>query len=253
RHRETPFLLYYPMILTHSPYQPTPDSPAWDPRATGERVNNRPKHFSDMVAYTDKMVGNVVAALERHGLRERTLILFTGDNGTGRGITSRMGDRLVPGGKGSSRYNGIHVPLVASWPGVVPPGQVSRDLVDTTDFLPTICEAAGVRVPDDPALDGRSFLPQLKGEPGRPREWIYCWYARNGGAAAQHEFAMNQRFKLYRDGRFFDLERDRDEQQPLHAAALAGEASAAHGLLRGALEQFRDARPAEAAAAGDSQ
>ena len=82
-----------------------------------------------------------------------------------------------------------------------------NNLIDSTDFLPTICEAAGVEVPGDLTVDGRSFLPQLRGEEGDPRNWIYCWYARGGGPKPDFEFAMNGSYKLYRDGRFFDLEK----------------------------------------------
>jgi arylsulfatase A len=246
RHKDRPFLLYYPMILTHNPFQPTPDSPNWDPKARGEQVNTSPKHFADMVAYMDKLIGRLVAALEKHGLRERTLILFTGDNGTNVNITSQLGGLAVRGGKGSTRRAGTHVPLIASWPGTVPPGGVCRDLVDSTDFLPTICTAAGVAVPSDQKIDGRSFLPQLRGEKGQPREWIYCWYARNGGAAADQEFAMDHTHKLYRDGRLFDLTKDADEERPLDAGA----ATAARKRLQEALDQFRDARPAGLKEAG---
>jgi arylsulfatase A len=247
-HKDRPFLLYYPMMLTHDPFQPTPDSKDWDPRAVGERENRSEAHFGDMVAYADKLIGKLVAELERHGLREKTLLVVIGDNGTKRGVTSRMGERVLTGGKGSTTHAGTHVPLVASWPGVIRAGLVLDDLVDSTDFVPTICEAAGVSVPALWRLDGRSFLAQLRGQPGKPREWIYCWYARNGGAKADFEFAMNRRFKLYRDGRFFDLARDLDEQRPLEAGSLDEEAAAAHKLLTDALAQYRDARPAELAA-----
>ena len=63
RHRDEPFVLYYPMILAHAPFQPTPDSPDWDAKAIGEQVNNSPTHFADMVAYMDKLLGKVVATL----------------------------------------------------------------------------------------------------------------------------------------------------------------------------------------------
>jgi arylsulfatase A len=139
---------------------------------------------------------------------------------------------------------------VASWPGVIPEGLVIDDLVDSTDFLPTICEAAGVSVPSDWKIDGRSFLAQLRGQKGRPREWTYCWYARDGGAEPQFEFASSGRFKLYRDGRFFDLDDDLDEERPLDPASLDGKAAAARRMLEGALAQYRDARPAEVAAQG---
>jgi arylsulfatase A len=248
KHKDRPFLLYYPMMLTHDPFQPTPDSKDWDPRATGEKVNQSNAHFGDMVAYADKMIGNVVAALDGHRLRGNTLLVVIGDNGTKRGVRSQMGDRVVIGGKGTTTHAGTHVPLLASWPGVIRAGLVLDDLVDSTDFLPTICEAADVSVPTDLQLDGRSILPQLRGQTGNPREWIYCWYARAGGTEADAEFAMNRHFKLYRDGRLFDLARDVDEEHSLDTKSLSAEAAAARELLGKAIAQFHDTRPAAIAA-----
>lgn len=248
--RDAPFLLYYPMVLTHAPFQPTPDSADWDPDAVGEEVRRNPRHFADMTTFADKLIGNVVAALARNNLRERTLVLVLGDNGTGRQIVSRFNGQRVPGGKGKSTHLGTHVPLVANWPGVIPPGRVLDDLVDSTDFLPTICEAAGVELPKDLPIDGRSFLPQLRGQAGSPREWSYCWYARNGGPKPQFEFAMDQQYKLYSDGRLYDLAADCDEQRPLDRAALDADARAAEQKLQAALARYRDARPQAIAAQG---
>lgn len=246
RNASRPFFLYYPMMLTHAPFQPTPDSPDWDPTARGEHANQAPRHFGEMVAYMDKLIGKLVDTLDTHGLRDDTLILFLGDNGTGRGVPSRMGDREVIGGKGSTTEAGMHVPLVASWPGRIRANTVCDDLVDTTDFLPTIAAVAGVDGPELEHLDGRSFLPQLLGERGTPRDWIYSWYApREGGEAERAvEFAFDRRFKLYRDGRFFDLASDRAEKRPLAVAALEGDAAAAAIKLRAAIDSFADARPA---------
>src|SRR6202035_5514603 len=99
RKKDGPFFLYYPLMLTHDPFQPTPDSPDWDPRAMGERVNDDVKHFPAMVPYTDKLVGKLVAKLDAYGLRDNTLLMFLGDNGTSRRIVSKMPDRTVTGGK----------------------------------------------------------------------------------------------------------------------------------------------------------
>jgi arylsulfatase A len=63
RHKSVPFFLYYAMLLTHDPYQPTPDSPDWDPKAVGEQVNRNETHFGDMVSYMDKLIGKLVAKL----------------------------------------------------------------------------------------------------------------------------------------------------------------------------------------------
>ncbi len=246
RHKDRPFLLYYPMMLTHAPYQPTPDSKTWDPKAIGESVNHAPQHFGDMVAYMDKLIGKLVAKVDALDLRGHTLILFLGDNGTGRGTRSMMGGREIIGGKGMTTRAGMHVPLIANWPGHIPAGTVSHDLVDTTDFMPTLLEAAGARLPASTRFDGRSFLPQLRGEKGQPRDWIYSWYSpRQGADLRVREFTFDQRFKLYRSGEFFDLENDVEEKHPLAIAELEGEAARAARVLAEALDRFRGARPAE--------
>jgi arylsulfatase A len=252
RHKDGPFFLYYPMILTHDPFQPTPDSADWDPKARGEtvsfdkdKVNLHVKYFADMTAYMDKMVGRLVAKLEELGLRENTLIIFLGDNGTDVDVTSRFKGQPYRGGKGTRTARGTHVPLIASWPGRVPAGRVNQDLIGSVDFLPTLCELAGVPVPEMAAIDGRSFLPQLLGKRGNPREWLYVWYARYGGPQAMFEFAMSKEHKLYRDGTFYDLAADPfEEKPPLQAANLKGAHAAAAGKLQAALDRYTDVRPA---------
>jgi arylsulfatase A len=241
RHKGQPFFIYYPMILTHSPYQPTPDSKTWDPKAVGENVHKRPEHFADMVAYMDKLVGKVVARLDELNLRDNTLIFFLGDNGTGKGTPSKMGDVTVVGGKGETTRFGTHVPLIARWPASGASGKICDDLIDSTDFLPTVCQAAGVSIPASLAIDGRSFLPQVKGQPGDPRPWIYHWYNPRGERLI--EFAHDLRFKLYADGRLFDLAADPNEKQPLDPAGSTADATAARAKLQGAIDSFKNARP----------
>lgn len=255
RHKSKPFFLYYPMMLTHSPYQPTPDSPAWDPKAVGENVNKAGKHFGEMVEYMDKLIGKLVGTLDALGLRDHTLLIFIGDNGTGRGTKSMLDGRVYVGGKGLTTEAGMRVPCIANWPAGIKSPRVCPDLVDSTDFLPTICEAAGVKIPAGMKVDGRSFLPQARGEKGSPREWIYSWYSpRQGANTTVREFAFNHRYKLYRTGEFFDLDRDIEEKTPLKVAELMGDAAAAASRLQAALDQFKDARPAhlDKAAAGTS-
>jgi arylsulfatase A len=239
RHQDAPFFLYYPMILTHDPFQPTPDSPGWDPKAEGENTNRDVKHFADMTAYLDKLVGRLDAKLGELGIRDNTLVLFLGDNGTSPKVTSRFRGAEYPGGKGSTKANGTHVPLIASWPAVVKEGRVCQDPVGNVDFLPTLCEAAGIAVPD--GIDGVSFLPQLKGDPGHPREALYFWYSpRQGPDLTVKEWAFDRTHKLYRDGRFYDLAKDPFEAAPLGASA----APEARARLRAVLDRYADARPA---------
>lgn len=246
RHKDRPFFLYYTELLAHAPFQPTPDSSDWDPKAAGEQVHNNVSHFADNIAYMDKMVGRLLAKLDELKLRDNTLILFMGDNGTGKGVVTRMADGTkIIGGKGASKDAGTHVPLIASYPAATQGGLVCKDLVDSTDFLPTVCEAAGVPVPAELKIDGHSFLPQIKGEKGTPREWTYCWFSQNGGPKASKEFARNQRYKLYADGSFFDMSADPLEQKALDSTALTADARAAHQLLQSALDQYKNARPAK--------
>ena len=245
RNKEGPFLAYYPMMLPHWPFEPTPDSKDWDPKA---RVNDKSekgsgnkkddlKYFTDMVAYTDKMVGKILTKLDEVGIRENTIVIFTGDNGTFTGITSKMGDVTVQGGKGKTSDNGTHVALIASCPGTVPKGQVCGDLVDFSDLLPTLAELAGAKVPAEIKFDGRSFAPQLHGKQGNPRQWIYCWYERNGARNKASQHVRDQQYKLYADGRIFDVADDFYEQSPLKVDSLDGAAREKYELFSKVLEE----------------
>lgn len=244
RHREEPFFLYYPMILTHAPFQPTPDSPDWDPAARGEDVNKDVRHFAAMVAYMDKMVGRLDAKLGELGIRDNTLLIFLGDNGTLGTVTSRFRGGDYRGGKGQTTARGTHVPLVVSWPAEIREGAVCEDLVSSVDLFPTICAAAGVKAPEN--LDGVSLLPRLRGETAQPREWLYGWYSpRQQADMTVKEYAFDQTGKLYRTGEYFDLAADPFEQRPIDPVTLSGEAVKRVQKLEAVLEQFREARPKE--------
>jgi arylsulfatase A len=252
RSKDRPFLLYYPLMLTHDPYNATPDSDDYatapyegqnDGKAGGG-AGSKSGHFRDMVEYMDKLLGKLLAKLDSEGLRERTLVIFIGDNGTGKGTPTEFAGRTVVGGKGTPDESGMRVPLIVGGPGVKP-GTVCSDLVDSTDFLPTICAAAGIPLPTDTVIDGRSFLPQLGGEKGSPRDWIYCWYARNGGATAEAEFARGRTLKLYRDGRLFDVREGDFNRQPVDEKLLDAAGRAEIATLQAALDRYRDARPAQ--------
>lgn len=243
RHKDGPFFLYYPMILTHNPFQPTPDSANWDPKAQGEQVLQDNKHFADMVEYMDKMVGRVDAKLTELGIRDNTLIIFLGDNGTNKGITSRFKGQDYKGGKGSTAANGHHVPLIVSWPAVIKQPSVNRDQITCADILPTICQATGIDMPKD--LDGVSFLAQLGGDKGTPRESIYMWYSpRQTQNLSVSESVFNHRYKLYRNGEFYDLRTDPLEKNSLDGSKLTAEQEQAKLKLAATLDKYKEARPA---------
>ncbi len=217
RQRQQPFFVYYAMALPHNPFVPTPDSPEW--RDSSARHQEQTRYFKDMVEYTDKAVGKVVAKLDELGLRENTLILFFGDNGTNLRVISKMGEKVVRGGKGMMTDAGTRVPLIANWKGKISAGVVSNHLIDSTDFVPTLAEIVNYKLPMQATIDGRSFAPQLQGQPGTPREWIYMHHDPRPGwdkdRFALERFARAQRYKLYDDGRLFDLATDEREERPM--------------------------------------
>ncbi|NQU19993.1 MAG: sulfatase-like hydrolase/transferase [Candidatus Nealsonbacteria bacterium] len=241
RNKSRPFFAYYPINLVHAPFTPTPDS---KPADGSSKSKGQDRNFADMVAYMDKCVGRVVAALDRLGLRENTLILFTGDNGTPRGITSKMGDVTVPGGKGSTADNGIHVPLLANWPGHVPAGKTCDDPIDFADFMPTLAEAAGATLPEGVKIDGRSFYPQILGREGDPRGWVFLSTGNSKqdqtkqDRSKQGGLVRDRRWKLYSNGRLFDTRLDPLEKQPISPRDASDEAKAARGRLQAALDSI---------------
>ncbi|MBN2030979.1 sulfatase-like hydrolase/transferase [bacterium] len=238
-----PFLLYYPMILTHCPFDPTPDSSDWNPKSSGSlNYKGDIKYFGNMVSYMDKMVGKIVNKLEELSLRENTLVLFTGDNGTDEPVVSYLDHKEISGGKGLTTDAGTHVPLIVNWPGVTPEGHICRDMVDFSDIFPTICDCTELTTHRDLKIDGRSFLPQLKGEKGNPREWIYCWFSRNGNVEEARVFARNHRYKLYQTGEFYDIQNDILEKVPLHTEDLGEPELSIRKMLENALEQYKNIR-----------
>ena len=187
----------------------------------------------------DKLVGRTVAKLEELGLRDNTLILFTGDNGTSTAITSTMTDgTVVQGGKGQPTNAGTHVPFIASWPAHVPGGRVSNTLIDFSDFLPSLVEAAGATLPTDRIIDGRSFLPILRGEVESIRDWIFCAYTPRWVNLPDARFVRDHRYKLYDDGRFYDLADDVLEARPMATDALDASADEARRRLQGVLDEM---------------
>lgn len=236
RKRDKPFFVYYPMALVHDPFVPTPDSRDWDDPAG--RYRQDPKYFKDMVVYTDKIVGQIMEKLRQTGQEDNTLILFTGDNGTNVNITSRMKDgRLIKGDKGQMTDGGTRVPLIAYWKGKALKGKVSADLVDFSDFMPTLADAAGISIPEDQVVDGQSFLPQVLGKPATPKQYIYMYYKPEWGKFKNGAFVRNHRYKLYHDGRFFDLQNDVLEKHPIDLKAAKGTVLATAKMFQKVLDQ----------------
>jgi arylsulfatase A len=178
--KKEPFFIYYPMLLPHFPWEPTPDS--GEPLAASpSRMGDR-RHFPAMVKYMDRLVSRTVAELDAAGVRENTIVLFLGDNGCQRGMVSEQrvdgpdGPRTVTviGGKGTLTDAGTHVPLIVSQPGTIP-ADVDDGLVEFSDVLPTLVDLCGLATPENP-INGVSFADRL-GVPEMPerpdRTWVH--------------------------------------------------------------------------------
>jgi arylsulfatase A len=180
----------------------------------------------------DKLIGKLVAELDQLKLRDKTLVVFVGDNGSVGG--GKVHGRAINGGKGSLQEGGSRVPLIVSWPGVTPAGVARNDLVDLTDFFPTFTELAGAKLPEGVTIDGHSLAPQLKGQPGRSREWIYV-------QLGDKYYARDVRWKLNHEGQLFDLKDApfREIQVPIDSSDAS--AQAARNRLHAVLRQLNPA------------
>ena len=235
RNKDEEFFVYFPMALTHRPFEPTPDDLEFDsfepePNKTlgaSTRISDDwgddPDHYKSMVEYHDKVIGRLSDKLEELGIADNTLVIYVGDNGSPQEVCSMVHDHTkICGGKSLPLDRGTHVPLICSWPGTIPSGSVKTDLVDSSDFLPTVLEAAGITPPGDYVMDGRSFLPQLKGEKGNPRDWVFFHFDPQAQGSESPKFARfirDHRWKLYEDGRLYDLSSDPEEESPFDSTA----------------------------------
>ncbi len=244
RHAEQPFFVYYPMALTHGPFNPTPHSETWN---TGDRLESDEKYFGDMVEYMDVVIGRIVSKLAELNLRERTVVMFFSDNGSPWTVYSQRNGRRVKGGKGESNERGTRVPLIVNWPGATPAGAVLDDLIDSSDFYPTIAELAGIDLAGEGLIDGRSFAPQLRGEPGNPRDWVFFhqdprpgWSKKGRGL---DRWAEERRYKLFDDGRFFTVAEVALEETEIPPDEMTEEMKAARDRLQKVLDSFPNPGP----------
>ena len=235
RNKEGPFFCYYPMILTHSPFVPTPDTDKDAPKGSNLDL------MVDMVAYTDKIVGKVVAHLDKLGLRENTVILYTGDNGTHRGVVgAKVGKHDWPGAKGSNMSEmGMRVPLVVNYPAGGVSGKVLDDPIDFSDMLPTFAELGGAKVPKGVTIDGHSFAGRLTGRKDyKPRGWAYVSYYGKSRGPATH-FARDLRYKLYEGDYLYDFHEDPAHAKPIDPATADPVARDARKELSAVLKQMK--------------
>ncbi len=222
---DKPFFLYYPMVLMHDPFQATPNSVDYDHSTPNDKSNN--KYFGDMMSYMDAIVGQVIQEVEKAGIADNTIIFFTGDNGTNVKIVSEWEKQHIKGDKGSSREWGIHVPFIAYWKNHIKPGQVNNNMIDFTDVLPTIMQAANFQIPDSFHYDGMSFYNQLMDHKNASkRDWTFGWYYPKWGWGKFKNAIWIQEpthtWKLYKTGEFYNLKNDIGEKHPITENEMSG-------------------------------
>lgn len=225
RHRDRPFYAYYSMSHVHAEILPTPDT-----------APDSKDHYADNIRYMDKLMGKLVAELDRLKLRENTLIVFVGDNGTGGNYADEgtIRGRRLSGEKGSMLEGGAHVPLIVNWPGKTPAGKVSADLIDSTDFFPTFAELAGAKLPAAAVLDGRSQALQWQGRKGQSRDWIFIQLARQW-------YVRDTRWKLNQEGALFDMSQAPFAEPQVPAGTSDSAAISARKKLQAALDKLNPA------------
>ncbi len=184
----------------------------------------------------------LVGELDRLKLREKTIVLFTGDNGTAHFGPAIVDARRISGKKASMLEGGSRVPLIVNCPGTTRAAAVNHDLIDFSDFFSTFAQLGGATLPAGVTLDSRSFAQQIKGEKGTPREWVYVELGGNS-------HARDARYKLTNKGGLFDLKNAPWDEAPVAADTKDEGAIASRARLQAALSEH----PAKAGGPDDGQ
>jgi arylsulfatase A-like enzyme len=235
-HREKPFYAYLPFLAVHTPIKARPDLVAKyekkqqsaPPDAWGQererkvRLVQNHATYAAMLEQMDTAIGRVLQAIDRNGLAERTIVVFTSDNG---GLSTSEGHPTsnlpLRAGKGWPYEGGIRVPWIIRAPGVAKPNRVCNTPVISIDFYPTLLELTGQSPAPNQPLDGVSIVPLLKGlslDRAAPMYWHYPHYGNQGGAPCgiirQGDWKL---VEWYEDGRLelYDLRNDPSEQHNL--------------------------------------
>jgi arylsulfatase A-like enzyme len=214
------------MALGHKPFCPTPDDPefaGWNP----DLGISDSTFFPSMVKYMDKKIGLILNRVNTLGIANNTIILYVGDNGTSGEIYSMFQGTLIRGGKSHPTEYGTHVPMIAWAPNRFPAGIVNNNLVDFTDFLPTMATLANVAKPVSYGiLDGTDFSAQLYGQPGTPRSQIFCHFDPHPGHSKISRWVQNTQYKKYdtltttsEKNKFYNFLLDPNENNPIASTA----------------------------------
>jgi arylsulfatase A-like enzyme len=170
-HKDKPFFLYLAHSMPHVPL------------GVSEKFRGKSAQgiYGDVIMEIDWSVGEILRALKEGGIDEKTMVIFTSDNGPWLSYGNHAGSAgPLREGKGPTWEGGHRVPCIVRWPGRIPANQVTDKMIANFDFFPTVAEAAGTTVSADRIIDGKSLWPLLEGKPGAgtPHEYFY-YYGRS--------------------------------------------------------------------------
>jgi uncharacterized sulfatase len=161
QNRGRPFFLYLPHAMPHKPLAASEEF--YTPSTPGDL-------YADVIRELDWSVGQILQKLKDTGLEEKTLVLFLSDNGAWFGGSNGH----LRGMKASTWDGGLRVPLIARWPGRIPPGRATKEPAVSVDIFPTLCRLAGADIPNDRPIDGEDLFPLLSGKSEKtPHEAIF--------------------------------------------------------------------------------
>ena len=172
--RSRPFFLFYAITLPHGNYEIDDQGIYKDQPWTVQQ-----KNYAAMVTRLDTDVGRLLALVKELGLDENTLVVLAGDNGSSFQPNSELGRHFQQAAHGLRGFKrelyegGLRQAALARWPGTVPSGRVSDEPWAFWDFLPTVAELAGAKIPAECKTDGLSLVPYLKGGTAPQREYFY--------------------------------------------------------------------------------
>jgi uncharacterized sulfatase len=239
--KEGPFFVWFAPKLPHTPYDA---GPRFQQPYRGARLSPLARAYYANVTRFDAAVGEVLAWLERAGLRERTVVLYVSDNGFLLDPPPRTAGRRRTAGKHSVAESGFHVPLLVSWPGHIAAG-VRDDLVSTLDLMPTILGLAGVATPAGRA--GFDLGPVLLRGQDSPRQEVVGALTELHPVLQRSYFLRTDAWRYVWDAltdrrSLYAIERDPREEQDL-AAEEPEVAAELHARLERAVEALGQPAP----------
>lgn len=216
--KDQPFFLYLAYAMPHVPIFASAEF----------RGTSKGGLYGDVVETIDWSVGKILDQLDSLGLSENTMVVFASDNGPWQHMPDRMfrEDIIKPwyagfnghlsGYKGNTYEGGIRVPGILRWPGTIPAGQVSADIVTSFDLLPTIFNAAGINLPDDRKIDGNNLMLLLTQQAASPTDTFYYYqgYRKEGVRIGAWKY-RNSPFNLHAEkntDELFNLDIDPAEE-----------------------------------------